>query len=209
MLQVRRYQTRHAPAFVRLILFVSCVTSFNDSISSQVRLRAACLGVKIRAEDGLGNTVKNIHHCLKANTAKATADKTNRAAASMGVIVDRIGEAGTELVLREMSNGIPLWISSDGEQEAFFIYNEVFEDKTYSRMGIGVRDGDILWDVGESTVYLYFCNHMFHFAVLSHRAMERNILVVFHQRCSSPTLQQNTDFSISALPSRHQAPTSG
>lgn len=53
------------------------------------------------------------------------------------------------LVLHEMPNGVKMWCGSRGEEEAFFIYGEVFEDRTYARMGVRVRDGDTVWDVGE------------------------------------------------------------
>lgn len=54
-----------------------------------------------------------------------------------------------ELVLREMPNGLQVWGGRGAEAETFFIYGEVFEDRTYARMGIRVQDGDTVWDVGE------------------------------------------------------------
>lgn len=48
-----------------------------------------------------------------------------------------------------MPNGLRLWWSSRAEEEAYFIFGEVFDDRTYARMGIRVQDGDTVWDVGE------------------------------------------------------------
>lgn len=120
----------------------------------QVRLRAACLGVKIRAEDGLGNTLEAIHHFRQVRRLEKGANAARHKLDKYDDDINGI-DGCTELMLREMPNGIPLWVGRWGEQEAFFIYNEIFEDKTYSRMGIHVHDGDTLWDVGEPQAYTY------------------------------------------------------
>lgn len=61
-----------------------------------------------------------------------------------------VGEEDEErLLLREMPNGLRVWWSSRAEEEAMFVFGEVFEDRTYGRMGVRVQDGDTVWDVGE------------------------------------------------------------
>lgn len=122
--------------------------------SRQVRLRAACLGVKIRGEDGLGNTLDAIYHFQQLTRSERGGDGTRHEPDGFDSDVND-NDVCTELVLREMPNGTPLWVGKGAEQEAFFIYNEIFEDKTYSGMGIHVHDGDTLWDVGESRVCFY------------------------------------------------------
>lgn len=58
-----------------------------------------------------------------------------------------------KLMLREMPNGLRVWCARQAEEESFFIYGEIFEDRTYGRMGLRVRDGDTIWDVGESVIW--------------------------------------------------------
>ena len=57
-----------------------------------------------------------------------------------------------KLMLREMPNGMRVWCARQAEEETFFIYGEIFEDRTYVRMGLRVRDGDTIWDVGEAVI---------------------------------------------------------
>lgn len=92
---------------------------------------------------------------------RATWDDPRRAGATSGE--GRNGDRGDcpalserdvegKLMLREMPNGLSVWCARQAEEEAFFIYGEIFEDRTYARMGLRVRDGDTIWDVGESVV---------------------------------------------------------
>lgn len=53
------------------------------------------------------------------------------------------------LVLREMPNGLNVWCGKRAEEEIFFVYGEVFEDRTYVKTGLRVQDNDTVWDVGE------------------------------------------------------------
>ncbi len=62
-----------------------------------------------------------------------------------------------KLVLREMPNGLKVWSAARAEEETFFIFGEVFEDRTYARMGIRVQDGDTVWDVGETDLPSFSC----------------------------------------------------
>lgn len=172
----------------------------------QTKLRAACLGVKIRAENGLENALESLslfarrrEWCSTAPIAaepqaepqaepppqpdsmvtETVADQRGTAAAtsavgfvstectgggvasaggvSHGGMSPRGGGGGGgvrggegEFVLREMPNGLRVWWSSRAEEEAFFIFGEVFEDRTYARMGVRVQDGDTVWDIGEN-----------------------------------------------------------
>lgn len=62
------------------------------------------------------------------------------------------GNTDEQLMLREMPNGMDVWFGRGGEEEIFFIYNEIYEEKTYGRMGLQVRDGDTVWDIGRSKI---------------------------------------------------------
>eukprot|EP00903_Cladosiphon_okamuranus_P017745 g16335.t1 len=193
-------------------------------LTPQTKLRAACLGVKIRAEKGLENAVASLSllatkrkrfptvptapeaeptveslsqpqpqpqprpdsvsagkFAVQTSTARATSAVGHVATGSVeggtasdsasggrvsggdGVGISPPGgggggrgvrlderEKGEEqgLVLREMPNGLRVWWSSRGEEEAMFIFGEVFEDRTYARMGLRVQSGDTVWDVG-------------------------------------------------------------
>lgn len=160
----------------------------------QAKLRAACLGVKIRAENGLEKALDSLSLFLseRPSTAAMPPHQPNTTGSKTGstlpcadnpmsamehacadeaggnlVLVDGIPKQSSqgggegygvrvgkdpgeeELVLREMPNGLKVWGGNDAEEETFFIYGEVFEDRTYARMGIRVQDGDTVWDVGE------------------------------------------------------------
>lgn len=52
-------------------------------------------------------------------------------------------------MLREMPNGLNIWCAAAAEEETFFIFGEIFQDRTYTRMGVRVEDDDVVWDVGE------------------------------------------------------------
>lgn len=123
----------------------------------QTKLRAACLGVKIRAENGLENALDSLSLFAResellptvSTAAQVEAEpphQPNSMVADTGTAQPR-GEH--QLVLRDMPNGLRVWWSSRAEEEAFFVFGEVFEDRTYARMGIRVQDGDTVWDVGE------------------------------------------------------------
>lgn len=186
----------------------------------QTKLRAACLGVKIRAEKGLDNVLDSLSLFFARNrkrlqtvqtapqvgaeflpqpnsvtlavVAETVAPQVSNAPAKRavghvgtgsmgggtapgarvsygdgmsprgggkvvggggggGVRVSEGEEGGEErLVLREMPNGLRVWRSSRAEEEAMFIFGEVFEDRTYARMGVRVQDGDTVWDVGKA-----------------------------------------------------------
>lgn len=153
-----------------------------------MKLRAACLGVKIRAEDGLATAIDAISQAFPAlqelrgrvedarDPGPLDAEHQNPALGAMGASaapVERGEGAGVSTpsehgqhgcfagdvvgeespVLREMPNGLRLWSGRSAEEEAFFIYREVFEERTYARMGVGVRDDDIVWDVGASDTH--------------------------------------------------------
>lgn len=65
---------------------------------------------------------------------------------------DRAGSEPNDrdgLVLREMPNGVNVWCGRRAEEETFFVYGEVFDDRTYAKTGVRVQDGDTVWDVGE------------------------------------------------------------
>lgn len=154
----------------------------------QVRLRAACLGVKIRAENGLANVVGclsdfvRMHQASQLTASHAAPQRSpvigplsrvesteesekvdtegrshkgcpvdNEAGISGGggMGTETVKETEESLMLHEMPNGVKVWCGSRGKEEAFFIYGEVFEDRTYARMGVRVQDGDTVWDVGE------------------------------------------------------------
>eukprot|EP00752_Nemacystus_decipiens_P015141 g13488.t1 len=181
----------------------------------QTKLRAACLGVKIRAEKGLENALDSLSLFVFAENRKrkrlppapraaqpqaepppqsqsAVSDtvpaQSSTASATSAVVHPstdsaegfsesglgathgggmgmsprggggngrdgddggvRVAQDEEQLVLREMPNGLAVWWSSHAEEEAFFVFGEVFEDRTYARMGLCVQDGDTLWDVG-------------------------------------------------------------
>ncbi|CAB1118483.1 unnamed protein product [Ectocarpus sp. CCAP 1310/34] len=169
-----------------------------SALTPQVKLRAACLGVKIRAESGLdkaldslslfmrkqsptpaaqhgeatiGSASTQLHMATPSptldhvSTGKGRAVEENLGGGTGEILaaVDKVGEsllsgggsAGIykdaseeNTVLREMPNGLAVWWGSRAEEEAFFIYGEVFEDRTYARMDVRVQDGDTVWDVG-------------------------------------------------------------
>lgn len=176
---------------------------------SQVKLRAACLGVKIRAENGLDRTLDSLSLFLRSHRPPRPSPPPPpppHCPAIHGVTVDashdakmprweglsfghgtRNGLAGEgevsttdlsggnlretredgndggdvtltklkreeKLVLREMTNGVKVWSGASAEEETVFVYDEVFEERTYARMGIRVEDGDTVWDVGETGV---------------------------------------------------------
>lgn len=58
----------------------------------------------------------------------------------------------------EMPNGMKVWCGGSAEEETFFIYGEVFEDRTYARMDVRVQDGDTVWDVGETRGAMVACS---------------------------------------------------
>lgn len=163
-------------------------------VVSQAKLRAACLGVKIRAENGLENALNSLSLFLSERTPTAampphqpnttgsrpftTLPCTDTPMSALEhacaeeaggneVLVDGVSNQSSrgcgegcgvrvgkdlgeeELVLREMPNGLKVWGGTNAEEETFYIYGEVFEDRTYARMGIRVQDGDTVWDVGE------------------------------------------------------------
>lgn len=72
-----------------------------------------------------------------------------------GGVAISVCDVEDKLVLREMPNGLRVWCGSRAEEEAFFIYGEIFEDRTYARRGIRVEDGDTMWDVGETDAVQY------------------------------------------------------
>lgn len=82
-------------------------------------------------------------------------DMSPRGAGGDGGGTGVVGEDEEQLGLRlmEMPNGLRVWWSSHGEEEALFIFGEVFEDRTYGRMGVRVQDGDTIWDVGKIHVF--------------------------------------------------------
>ncbi|CAM9436501.1 unnamed protein product, partial [Hapterophycus canaliculatus] len=186
--------------------------AISSALSPQVKLRAACLGVKIRGENGLdialdylslfmrsqqpdspkadqpherstgtacdtnpafpctahsipmrkrvraekeqtvAANVRNQGERFTAGESKAWTGGTSEQV-SMESVDDNVprsekDDTEADLVLREMPNGLRLWWASRAEEEAFFIYGEIFDDKTYVRMGIRVQDGDTVWDVG-------------------------------------------------------------
>lgn len=171
------------------------------SHSLQTKLRAACLGIKIRAENGLDNAIdalslfatrrkrlppdlpaafeaetETVSAQHKPRTAPAASDVGRARAGSAGGGTPsagggsrggdmsprdgdggegtsgvRVGEIEEQLVLREMPNGLRVWWSSRAEEETFFIFGEVFEERTYARMGVRVQDGDTVWDIGKVT----------------------------------------------------------
>lgn len=144
-----------------------------------MKLRAACLGVKVRAEDGAVNAVKAITRVIHAHHMPASSSASSEQIWALPqamkqspepqapVTVERPSKVDSArhevglscyndapipegyLTLREMPNGVRVWCGTDAEEEAFFIYAEIFENKTYSRMGLHVRDGETLWDVGK------------------------------------------------------------
>lgn len=179
-----------------------------------MKLRAACLGVKIRAESGLEKALDSLSLFMRKWSpapAEEHGEAVNESASTLlhmatpsstfdhvstgkGVpvpkhlgrgqgeilaagesklsVVDKVGkslmsggesaEIGKDaseekMVLREMPNGLTVWWGSRAEEEAFFIYGEVFEDRTYARMGIRVQDGDTVWDVGKGPCCQEIC----------------------------------------------------
>lgn len=189
-----------------------------------MKLRAACLGVKIRAENGLGNALEALWNLVLYSCRSPPPPPppplhvptgTTRISAVSGVTpktktqsdvstewregqlstsprfhggdlgeVEGGGVSGSDLegpdggtircfssndelgcvafrgynvqednryklVLREMPNGVSVWSGNRAEEETFFIYGEVFEDRTYAKRALRVREGDTVWDVGK------------------------------------------------------------
>ncbi|CAM9552545.1 unnamed protein product [Scytosiphon promiscuus] len=186
--------------------------AISSALTPQVKLRAACLGVKVRTENGLAHALDSLnlfvrrqqldvfqatsphegsratgcvigatsssvahsiaslkeacaekHETIAANIRHHTDDLTSGGskASAAGVLKQSrredyddgaprfgLGTSKADLVLREMPNGLRIWWANRAEEEARFIYGEVFDDRTYARMGILVQDGDTVWDVG-------------------------------------------------------------
>ena len=203
--------------FILFSSLLHCLLLHRSNAATKVRLRAACFGVKVRAENGLDNALESLSDFLRrrqglsrpappylpTDTAtasvpldtaarrqtytlaangvtenaqdcrgvdlvredrasdRATPDDPRRGRGSGGEGVSgghddcpTLSERDAEgkLMLREMPNGLRVWCARQAEEEAIFIYGEIFEDRTYGRMGLRVRDGDTIWDVGESVI---------------------------------------------------------
>ncbi|CBJ26263.1 amino acid adenylation domain protein [Ectocarpus siliculosus] len=172
--------------------------AISAALTPQVKLRAACMGVKIRAESGLDKALDSLSLFMRkrsptpaaqhreatiesaitqlhmatpsptldhvsAGKGQAVEENLGGGTGEILAAVDRVGDSllsgggsvGVDkdanednMVLREMPNGLAVWWGSRAEEEAFFIYGEVFEDRTYARMDVRVQDGDTVWDVG-------------------------------------------------------------
>src|SRR6516225_8229116 len=89
------------------------------------------------------------------------------------------------------ANGIHPWTGPAARRDTRVIYKETFEQRCYEKHGVGVADGDIVFDVG-SHVGLFALSLMERFRNLrlycfepvphTHACLERNLAESLHRR---------------------------
>jgi hypothetical protein len=92
-----------------------------------MRLRCACLGVKIRAETGLATAVAAVQATI---AAAATAAPAAPAIEDTTAVL----EAGLQLL--ELPNGMTIAHVAGTQSEVAFLYDEVFTHEVYTQYGV-------------------------------------------------------------------------
>jgi hypothetical protein len=96
-----------------------------------MRLRCACLGVKIRAETGLATVVAAVQATVAATAATA--------APTTPPAIDDAATALTEgLQLIELPNGMTIAHVAATQSEVAFLYEEVFTHEVYTQLGVSL-----------------------------------------------------------------------
>jgi hypothetical protein len=95
-----------------------------------MRLRCACLGVKIRAETGLATAVAAVQATIAAAASRATT------AASAAAIEDATAVLAAGLQLIELPNAMTVAHVADTQSEVAFLYDEVFTHEVYTQHGV-------------------------------------------------------------------------